>query len=153
MTYIYIAIWKVVWVLSLLTFHGINWDIPMLECEGVTRWDGSHLQPQSSNCLSRYSSLIYKFSLWAEINSDCLRIHKQASCKQIDIATTVFQYETIRPQKCIACIIKSLRYQVALDARDTFYLRKQTHRLWDWTRRLCKNGPDSQSSGQPISAG
>ena len=43
--------------------------------------------------------------------------------------------------------------ELFLKASVTFYLRKQTHRLWDWTRRLRKDGPDSQSSGQPVSAG
>lgn len=39
----------------------------------------------------------------------------QASCKQIDTATAVFQYEIIRPQKCNSCIInQTLRSRVVL---------------------------------------
>ena len=50
----------------------------------------------------------------------------QASSKQIDIATAVFQYEIVWPQKCNSCIIN--QSLVVLEASVTFYLWKQTHR-------------------------
>lgn len=82
-------------------FHRINWDIPMLEFNSLVQLSSatSAIKPSVWLLISYLDILALRWDkLWQPEDT-------QASCKQIDRAPAVFQYEIIRPQKSNPWII------------------------------------------------